>query len=210
MKPYLIFDFDGTLVQSKELAIYVLNKLAVKYGGRTVNSDEIDDLSEMSIPDRMRVLNIPMYRLPALLIEGKKEYRKLAAKLQPVEGIISVLYFLKQKGYSLGLLSSNRQDVICPFLEVHQLHVFDFVHSVTNLFGKHHAIAHVARKYHIDLQDIRYVGDELRDIQACKKIGLKMVAVTWGYDSAKLLKDADHICHSPESLIQLVLNITEP
>ncbi|TVX91697.1 HAD-IA family hydrolase [Paenibacillus agilis] len=204
MKPYLIFDFDGTLVQSKELAIHVLNKLAVKYGGRTIISDEIDHLSEMSIPDRMRVLNIPMYRLPTLLIEGKKEYRKLATELQPVEGIPSVLYSLKQRGYSLGLLSSNRQDIIQSFLEVHQLNVFDFVHSVTNLFGKHHAIRHVARKYHIDLQHIRYVGDELRDVQACKKIGVKIVAVTWGYDSVDLLKDADLICHSPESLKRIV------
>lgn len=73
MKPYLIFDFDGTLVQSKDLAIRILNKLSVKYGGRMINRDEVEYFSEMSISERMHALHIPMYKLPALLIEGKRE-----------------------------------------------------------------------------------------------------------------------------------------
>lgn len=31
----------------------------------------------------------------------------------------------------------------------------------------------MARKFHIDRNQMLYVGDELRDVQACKKIGLK-------------------------------------
>lgn len=200
MKPYLIFDFDGTIVQSKMLAIQLFNELSGKYGGRKIDKKDIAYLSDLSIPDRLRALNVPLHKLPALIIEGKREYKNAAVGLQPVDGIREVLFSLKDNGYSLGILSFQR------FLDLYELTVFDFIHSSTNLFGKHKAITSMARKFQIDRNQMLYVADELRDVQACKKIGVKIVAVTWGFDSASLLAEAkpDFICNSPAAFADLL------
>ncbi|WP_433943168.1 HAD-IA family hydrolase [Paenibacillus sp. SN-8-1] len=206
MRPYIIFDFDGTLVGSKALAIHIFNQLGAKYGGRSISDEEIPALSNMSIPDRLKVLNIPAYKLPALLIEGKKEYKKEIVNLEPVRGTREILIELKELGYSLGILSSNTTENIHKFIAVHQLDFFDYIHSATNLFGKHKAIASMTKKLGITTNDILYIGDELRDIQACKKINAKVIAVTWGFDSPDLLAKSspDLICHTPEELLRLV------
>ncbi len=188
------------------MAIQLFNELSEKYGGRKINKEDIAYLSDLSIPDRLRALNVPLHKLPALIIEGKREYKKAAVGLQPVEGIRDILFELKDNGYSLGILSSNTTENIQRFLDFYDLTVFDFIHSATNLFGKHKAITNMARKFQIDRNQMLYVGDELRDIQACKKIGVKIVAVTWGFDSAPLLAAAkpDFLCHSPEAFADLL------
>jgi phosphoglycolate phosphatase len=64
----------------------------------------------------------------------------------------------------------------------------------------------MARKFQIDRNQMLYVGDELRDVQACKKIGVKIAAVTWGFDSAPLLAASkpDLLCHSPAAFADLL------
>jgi phosphoglycolate phosphatase len=206
IKPYLIFDFDGTIVQSKMLAVQLFNELSGKHGGRRIEQQEIAYLSDLSIPDRLRALNVPLHKLPAIILEGKREYKKAAASLQPVEGIRDILISLKVNGYSLGILSSNTTGNIQRFLDLYDISVFDFIHSATNLFGKHKAIASMTRRFQIDRSQMLYVGDEQRDVQACKKIGVKIVAVTWGFDSAPLLAEAepDFLCHSPAAFADLI------
>ncbi|MDQ8732941.1 HAD-IA family hydrolase [Paenibacillus sp. LHD-38] len=210
LKPYLIFDFDGTLVQSKKLAIQLFNELSESYGGRKISNQDIAYLSGLSIPDRLRSLNVPLRKLPALVIEGKREYKKAAVHLQPVEGIRDVLFSLKKNGYSFGILSSNTSENIQQFLDLNEFPSFDFIHSATNLFGKHKAITSMARKLQIHRSRMLYVGDEQRDVQACKKIGVKIAAVTWGFDSATLLAAAkpDFLCDSPEEFAGLFQTIS--
>lgn len=188
------------------LAIQLFNELSGKYGGKKIDQQDIAYLSDLSIPDRLRALNVPLHKLPAIILEGKREYKKASAGLQPVEGIRNSLILLKDNGYSLGILSSNTTENIQRFLDQYELTVFDFIYSATNLFGKHKAIASMARRFQIDRNQMLYVGDELRDVQACKKIGVKIVAVTWGFDSASLLAEAepDFICHSPAAFADLL------
>lgn len=210
LKPYLIFDFDGTLVQSKKLAIQLFNELSESYGGRKINNHDIAYLSGLSIPDRLRALNVPLRKLPALVFEGKREYKKAAVHLQPVEGIRDVLLSLKENGYSFGILSSNTSENIQQFLDFNEFPSFDFIHSATNLFGKHKAITSMARKLQIHRSHMLYVGDEQRDVLACKKIGVKIAAVTWGFDSAPLLAAAkpDFLCDTPEAFAGLFQTIS--
>lgn len=198
MNPYLIFDFDGTMVQSKMAAVQIFNQLSEKYCGRTLDDQELAELWNLSIQDRFRALKVPLYKLPALVIEGKREYQKLVTDMQPIDGLRDILFELKEIGYSLAILSSNTTENIQRFLDEYQLPQFEFVHSATNIFGKDKAIKEIAKKHSIDRSQIIYVGDELRDVQACKKAGVKMIAVTWGYDSAALLAEAhpDYLCDS--------------
>ena len=55
-----------------------------------------------------------------------------------------------------------------------------------------------------------YVGDELRDIESCKKLGVPIVAVTWGYDSPQLLLSGnpDHIANTPGELYRTLMSLS--
>ena len=54
------------------------------------------------------------------------------------------------------------------------------------------------------MSEVIYIGDELRDIEACEKIGMDIIPVTYGYDKPSFLKSnyAKALMDSPESLFQ--------
>jgi phosphoglycolate phosphatase len=67
------------------------------------------------------------------------------------------------------------------------------------------------KKYRVTAEEILYVGDEHRDIEACQKTGVKMAAVTWGFDPLSLLQRGgpDYIADRPEDIITAVKSMRE-
>jgi phosphoglycolate phosphatase len=57
--------------------------------------------------------------------------------------------------------------------------------------------------------DVVYIGDEYRDILACKKSKIKIISVTWGFDSRDLLVSGnpDFIVDSPVELLNVIANL---
>ena len=57
-------------------------------------------------------------------------------------------------------------------------------------------------------KDPIYVGDEIRDVDAAKKAGIKVIGVTWGYNTKNALSTAhpDHIVEKPEDLTSIILD----
>lgn len=84
--------------------------------------------------------------------------------------------------------------------------VFDHVYSAKNFFGKHHTINAFLRKTEISRDAAVYIGDELRDIEACRKSNIRIISVAWGFDSAELLSKAspDYLVHHPEQILDAI------
>jgi phosphoglycolate phosphatase len=61
--------------------------------------------------------------------------------------------------------------------------------SSKGLFGKHKAITNFLKEYQCVPDDILYVGDEIRDIKACKKSGVDIAFVRWGLDGNEDIYD---------------------
>ena len=79
---------------------------------------------------------------------------------------------------------------------------FDAIVGGVSLFKKAGELKKIKKQYSIDHNDIVYVGDETRDIIAAKKVGVRSVAVSWGYNSESALKDLqpDILVKTPEQL----------
>ena len=73
------------------------------------------------------------------------------------------------------------------------------------MFGKDKKLRSAMRKYNLNPKETFYIGDETRDIEAAKKVRIKSVAVTWGFESEKVLKkaDPDFIIKSPEEFLAI-------
>lgn len=111
------------------------------------------------------------------------------------------------KSYKLGIVSSNSKENIIQNLKKHDVHnLFDFVNSNSSIFGKQRVLKKMCAEYQINPSEVIYVGDEDRDIVAAKKIKIKNIAVTWGYNSEKKLKETnpDYIVNSPKEIIEII------
>lgn len=206
MKKNIIFDFDGTIVDSRDLVIHLYNEIAERNNFKKINKADIKSLSGMPIIERCKALNVPLYKIPTLVFEGKKNYKNFLHSLTVKDGIIDVLHKLKENGFRLGIISSNAKSTIKEILEKNSLDIFDDIYSAKGIFGKHHTINGFAKKFNLNKEEILYIGDEVRDIISCKKSGVKILAVTWGYDSPELLLESnpEYITNNPAEIIDIV------
>ncbi|MGR6342614.1 HAD-IA family hydrolase [Priestia megaterium] len=207
MSKVILFNFNGTIVDTKLLAIDIFNEIASKQGYKKINIEEISYLSKLSIQERCKVLNVPLYKMPLIGISIKRRYQQYIASLKPVCGIKEVLEELKSQGYKLGFLTSNNSNVTNNFLANNSIDFFDYNQYSFNPFSKSKDISAFLKNHRLKKEEVIYVGDELRDIKAGKKNGLVCIAASWGYDSVALLYrgHADFTAKQPTDILDIIL-----
>jgi len=207
MIKHVIFDFDGTIVESRYLVVELLNELAPNYKLSIIKENDYDHLRSLSIPERCRFIKLPFYKLPKLKIELTDKYRQAIATMPMISGVREVLDKLKAAGLGLSIISSNSVENINAFFKHNQVSAFDNIISSGGLFGKAKTIKKFLTRQGLPSQAVIYVGDECRDIKACKKNQVRVIAVTWGYDSEELLAGCqpDALIRHPSELGKFIL-----
>ncbi|MCP1447805.1 HAD-IA family hydrolase [Priestia megaterium] len=206
MKKVILFNFNGTITNTKFLAIDMYNEIAEKQGYKKILEEDVSYLSALSIRNRCKVLNLPLYKMPLVGIAIKRRSQQYIPNLKPVSGIKETLRLLKQKGYKIGFTTSNNQVVMNEFLINNSINIFNYRHFSFSPLSKSKDISSFLKKYDLKKEDVVYVGDELRDIKAAKKNGLFCIAVSWGFDSVELLNTgrADKVITEPKEILDVL------
>lgn len=201
----LLFDFDGTLADTRSIAHDILNDMSKEFGFRELPHDQLDEARRMSTREFIRHLGISRWRVPSIAHRGLQLLHERIHLVEPISGMPETLAILRERGIRMAILTSNSQANVEAFLSRHDLPYFEFVRSSSKLFGKGREIRRILSKEKIAPSDILYVGDETRDIEAAKETGLRMAAVTWGYNSAEALQDLEpeHLIGHPSDLLKL-------
>ena len=116
---------------------------------------------------------------------------------------------LDQAGYKIAIISSNSEDNIKEFLKAEGIDCIEDVFSSTSLFGKDKVINKFLNKHQVDASEVIYVGDEERDIISCKKIGVDVIWVSWGFDLLEVARkhEPDYIVNQPSEILEIVKQI---
>jgi len=130
--------------------------------------------------------------------------------IKPIAGMIQALRNIKNAGLSLGIMTSNSKKNVKIFSEMNGLDgIFDFVYSGRNIFGKDKVIRRLLKDQQIARDNVVYVGDETRDIEAAKKAGIPVVAVSWGFNIREILvvQHPNEIVDEPKNLLECLRKI---
>jgi phosphoglycolate phosphatase len=206
MYKYIVFDFDGTLVDSRSVFLTVYNDIAAKHGYNAMTPENLEHMRSLSVSERCKYLKVPMYRIPFIVPVFLKSYTGLVHTLQFNPGMKEVLERLSDNDMPFALLSSNSKENISAFFG-HQGIAVDDIYTSGKVFGKDKAIKKLLRDKKLKASEILYVGDEAQDIIACKKTGIKIAWVSWGYDSLTAVESygPDHIIDDPSELLDVIL-----
>ncbi|WJE54764.1 HAD family hydrolase [Bacillus cereus] len=209
MLKYIVFDFDGTLVDSQDIFVPIYNQLAENHGYKTIREEDIEPLRKLSISERCKQLHVPLYKLPILAVEFYKLYQPAIKDLVLFHGMKEVLDELHGKGYEIAIISSNSEEHIKVFLHNNQIEDIQDVFCSKNLFGKDKIIKKFLKAKKITEKDMVYVGDEQRDIVACKKVGVNVIWVEWGYDVMETVKEdsPNYMVNTPNEILHIVESI---
>jgi len=204
----VVFDFDGTIANTFEALVDIFNKLSPAYGLMKITKNQIDYWRKKPSKDVLKDLKISPFKLPFLIRKIKKELDKEISKVSPTVGLRRVLSSLK-KHFELGILTSNSESNVDKFLRRNKLNLFDFIYTQSGLFSKNRAIRTLLKKRKLKPEELIFVGDETRDIEAARDLKVPIIAVGWGFNSSSVLRKykPDFLVDKPQSLFKVLMGL---
>ena len=207
MITHVVFDFDGTLADSRQAAIGLYNAVAQRKGYGTLTAENLPELSTLSVLQRCERLGVPVYRLPALMLEVSRGFRDVMHTVEFQPGARELLSALRAQGLRLLILSTNAAENIHAFLRRHGVEdLVDEVLCSSRIFGKGRLLRSLMKSTGLRPEQLVYVGDEHRDVEACREVGVRVIAVRWGVDAESRLLEArpDHLAREPAEVAECV------
>jgi phosphoglycolate phosphatase len=209
MKKTIIFDFDGTLVDSFDLFVEAsYQATGIKDRLTAVEVTRLRGLPPLTI---LKQLHLPLWRLPLIYRKGRKTIARHMSEVKAFEGMVQVIKSLHSRGDKLLVVSTNNTQNIHTFLHAHNLsHDFHGIYGKIGLFGKPKALRKILRHHKADIKNCIYIGDEMRDIEAAHEVGLPCIAVTWGFSPPAALRQLkpEGLATKPADIIPLIDKIT--
>jgi len=202
----IILDFDGTIADTFSETVKIFNAFARKYGYRVVEDHEIESARCMNVWQLLKFVKVPRHKVPFLLRKGRAMLYQNIDKIPVFEGIPELLNWAEAEEIPCGIITSNSKKNVEKFIRIQELPNIHFIVSSSRLLGKSREFKRVLKKRKVNKHHTIYIGDETRDIEAAHESGVKIVSVTWGYNSksAILQHNPDFTADTPESLMERV------
>lgn len=212
MKKIVIFDLDGTLLNTLDSIAYCGNTILKKYG--------IDPLDINVYPafighgaDNLIKRLTEYVNLPSDVFESfRKEYLEFYKEngsygVAPYENMPELLTALKQKDIKIGILSNKPEKIVKDCIKIYFDDVFDAVHGqvegvpvkpdTTQFFG-------ILNSFGLSAKESIYCGDSGVDIETGKNAGALTLGAAWGFYGDKPFEKADGILYSPLDLLKYI------
>ena len=204
-KPVLVFDFDGTISDSVMVMVGIINELAGKYGFKNIDEVGLGEFRKMGTEKMIEALEIPGEFLNKVMDGIGEELSNKADVIKPVEGMAEVLKMLKQRGYRMLIVTTNKKENVEKLLNNFRMAYFDGIYPDAGLHGKSGSLLSLIRDNGVAGSDVVYIGDETRDIEAGKACRCKTMAVGWGLNGKEALeaKNPDWVVDKPTDMMEV-------
>jgi phosphoglycolate phosphatase len=205
----LIYDHDGTLIDSIDLVVEATNAALADAGFARVTREGI--MRGMVYPTVARMGYHAGSEDDSLNSEMARRYyaeawRIGATAARPYAGVCELLEAIRRLGLPQAMLSNNQGEFIRQIMTAHDLSEFldpilgeeDVAEPKPSAAG----IIEIARRWGFSPRKVLLVGDSTADAGAARAAGCPSVGVTWGTHSRADLADAgfDRLIDRPDEL----------
>ena len=208
----VIFDLDGTLIDSADLIRDSFRFASNKALGKVINDNIL--LKNVGTPLKSQMEKINSKKTEELVTAYKEYNRKMHDRMvRNFPGMKNVLKKLEKEGIELGIVTSKGEELTVRALQLLGMTEF-FKVIVTADDVKVHKPE--PEPVNVALKEIKikkgsaiYIGDSPVDIRAGKAAGLETAAVLWGMFSKETLRKEhpDFYLEKPEEILKIILDI---
>lgn len=208
----VLFDWDGVLVDSLKAQHEWFNYCCNQFNKEYPFDDEEELRKNLKEPfyETFKDFGINWEEKREEIIGLFHDY--MNEKDIPLKkGIEEVILELKEKDKKLGVVSSNREEVIGNKLR--EMDLYEYFGSLITFKGSDKYLKPNPRIIEVCLERLNvgkergiYIGDQPTDIEAANRLGVKSIGVTWGFSEMEELEEEnpDYIVDEPNQILEIV------
>lgn len=211
MKKLIIFDMDGTILDTLEDLKNSLNFALAQNGLPTRSLEEvrqfvgngIGKLIERGVPaqcDEQTRLAVQKTFYGYYAIHSNDHTR-------PYDGIVDVIARLRKEGFLTAVVSNKADFAVQDLCRIWFDNLFDVALGEREGISRKPApdsVFEVCRLLDVSVNDSIYIGDSEVDLQTARNAGMDCISVDWGFRDADFLRSigADLILSDPCALAE--------
>ena len=193
----VIFDLDGTLLDSLNDILFVLNNTLAHFDLPKISREQAQRYIGNGARElvRLAIGEKNAHRLDEILPYYKEQYAKSDNGLSRIfEGEDKALKALKSAGVKLAILTNKPHAAAMRANDIFfKSYAFDCIVGQTDgvpLKPNPQAVYNIIEKLGVEKEECLFVGDGEADVLTAKNAGLECISVLWGYRSREQLKAA--------------------
>lgn len=212
-KKYIVWDWNGTLLNDVDLCIESINYLLHKHDVETLDTlDAYQRVFQFPIIEYYKKAGFEFEKTPfeELAIDYMAYYQPRSMNCPMHEGVKEVLQYFKDHGFTQYLLSASKLD----FLH-HQLDNYDIEEYFSDIFGLDNVHAFSKKELadaFIKNQDLPkeavvFIGDSVHDHEVAMNAGCDCILVANGHEhKEKLLQTGSSVVSTIKDVMQLLID----
>ena len=207
----IIFDLDGTLLDTLGDLTEAINRTALDYHQPTLTKAQVSNNigNGFKITVTKSLPGVDEREIPHAVSVFKAHYANCYMNDSiPYEGIEELLIALVAHKIKLCVVSNKVHDYVVNLIESRfpKIH-FDLIYGESETQKRKpdpQGLLKACTQMGLDPKEVLMIGDSDADLNSAKAIGMPMIAVTWGFNSIEKLKNAGctRFVHHPQEVLE--------
>ncbi len=207
----IIFDIDGTILQSNKLIFATFNYVTEKYLGKTTTPEEI--IALFGPTEGVIIKQLFKDNFDNVMTDYYQFYSDNHNKMAKVfDGIVGLIDELKERKIFLSVYTGKGKgstEITLDKLGIRNK--FDMIVTGDDIIGHKPSPEGVdifVNKYNLNRDRVLMIGDAPPDVKAAKTTGIKIASVLWdSYAKEEVLKmNSDYYFNTVEELREFLLH----
>lgn len=209
----IVFDLDGTLLNSTKDIKNSLNKVLKDNNQKTYSDKEVEKFLGYGSYNLIKDA-LPKGSDQKLIDKVYNEYVNYYSKnsnihTKPYYGIMELIDELKESGLKLAICSNKMNNAVVKLNLEKFENKFDVAVGESELIKvkpNPDMILYAIKELNITKDEVLFIGDTEVDLKAAKNANVKNVAVTWGFRDKEFLikQNPTHIIDKPNELLNII------
>ncbi|MBI2442352.1 MAG: HAD family hydrolase [Candidatus Levybacteria bacterium] len=205
-KKLIVFDFDGVILDTFDFAFDLTKQLTQKYGVFPVTVRE--DFEEMFEDNPWRYFEskgVTANTLASYQKDFLSAFQNAESSLLVFSEICDVIRKLSNT-YRLAIVSSNYRDIVAWYVEKNGIKdCFNEIVGAEQKGTKKEKLEKIITDQDMRSEESYFITDTSGDIREGQEVGMKTVAVVWGYHGKIRLGKVkpDFIANTPQQLLTI-------
>ena len=205
----ILFDIDGTIIDTEDVIISSLQEAVSQVTGRQLKHADLQ--FTLGIPSSVALKQMQL--TPADQQAVQSLWAKLLAKKQKSVRVFATmrrtLAHLQHRGVKLGIITSKNDEELEH--EFNRFGLNDYFDVLVTADAKvkpkpsGEPIAFALHELNSTKRDTLYVGDSRYDLQSAQDAGVSFAVATWGANDLSDFGQADYMLMQPESILDLAV-----